>query len=283
MAVWPDSAKADKWLSDIDGALESGRLCCHDAAKLAGRLSFTAQNSFFRLGRAMLRPIFQQQYKPLSQGRARPALRMALRWWRQALAHGVGQRRRLEGRQGVVDIFCDAASTQAKMAAVLVAETGISYTVWTPDEELVGRFLQRKDKQICGLELLGALLGKQLFISPRTRRVITTHCAFIGIITFLKDCKTVRLWTDNDGGLGALVRGSAGAEDHNAIVHAVWLMAAANRIGLFVGRVSSRDNISDYPAEVTTPRCNHWVPLSVPVDPCELWSPGDWENVVRYW
>ena len=174
MAVWPDSAKADKWLSDIDGALESGRLCRHDAAKLAGRLSFTAQNAFFRLGRAMLRPIFQQQYKPLSQGRARPALRMALRWWRQALAHGVGQRRRLEGRQGVVDIFCDAASTPAKVAAVLVAETGISYTVWTPDEELMGRFLQRKDKQICGLELLGAPLGKQLFISPRTRRGSTT-------------------------------------------------------------------------------------------------------------
>ena len=73
----------------------------------------------------------------------------------------------------------------------------------------MGRFLQRKDKQICGLELLGALLGKQFFISPRTRRVITTHCAFIGISTFLKDCagKTARLWTDNDGGLGALVRG----------------------------------------------------------------------------
>ena len=159
MAVWPDTGKTEKWLSGIDGALESGRLCCHDAAKLAGRLSLTAQNAFFRLGRAMLRPIFQQQYKPLSQGRARPALRMALRWWRQALAHGVGQRRRLEGRQGVVDIFCDAASTPAKVAAVLVAETGISYTVWTPDEELMGRFLQRKDKQICGLELLGALLG----------------------------------------------------------------------------------------------------------------------------
>ena len=114
----------------------------------------------------------------------------------------------------------------------------------------------------------------------------TTPCAFIGISTFLKDCagKTVRLWTDNDGGLGALVRGSAGAEDHNAIVHAVWLMAAVNRIGLFVGRVSSRDNISDYPS-----RGDYAVLQSVgaieraPWLPCELWSPGDWENVVRYW
>ena len=58
----------------------------------------------------------------------------------------------------------------------------------------------------------------------------------------------MRIWTDNDGGLGALKAGSAKAIDHNRLVHAVWLLAAKHDIGLFIDRVSSHDSVSDFPS-----------------------------------
>ena len=58
----------------------------------------------------------------------------------------------------------------------------------------------------------------------------------------------MRISTDNDGGLGALKAGSAKASDHNRLVHAVWLLAAKHDIGLFIDRVSSHDNVSDFPS-----------------------------------
>jgi hypothetical protein len=98
---------------------------------------------------------------------------------------------------------------------------------------------------------------------------------------------TVRLWTDNQGGEGALRRGSAKAHDHNAVVHAAWLMAAANSIGLFVGRVPSALNVSDGPtrpegliaSSILSDLGAEW---REPWLPGELWRPRDWANVMRY-
>jgi len=51
-----------KCLSCIRGALQSDLLMAGDAQKLAGRLNWSTQHLFQRLGRAMLRPIYQQKY-----------------------------------------------------------------------------------------------------------------------------------------------------------------------------------------------------------------------------
>ena len=69
--VWLPEKKVEKWSAAIRSALESKKLSATAAAKLAGRLSFTAQSTFYRLGRAMVRPIFKQQYYPLPGGRYR--------------------------------------------------------------------------------------------------------------------------------------------------------------------------------------------------------------------
>ena len=72
----------------------------------------------------------------------------------------------------------------------------------------------------------------------------------LGLVIFKSRCtgKAIRIWTDNDGGLGALVAGGAKAPDHNKMVHAVWTLAADCDMGIFVSRVSTRDNVSDYPS-----------------------------------
>ena len=71
-----------------------------------------------------------------------------------------------------------------------------------------------------------------------------------GLKTFIRECrgKTVRIWTDNEGSHGALKAGSAKVADHNRLVHAMWLLAAENDVGMFVDRVSTNENVSDYPS-----------------------------------
>ena len=56
----------------------------------------------------------------------------------------------------------------------------------------------------------------------------------------------MRIWTDNEGSHGALKAVSAKAADHNRLVRAMWLLAAETDVGLFVDRVSTNENVSDY-------------------------------------
>ena len=80
----PEEKRA-KWLASIEDALAEGCLPARQAQKLGGRLGFAAQAAFRRLGRAMLRPIYRQQYTPLRRGAMSEELRGALVWWRYVL------------------------------------------------------------------------------------------------------------------------------------------------------------------------------------------------------
>lgn len=55
----PSHDEVVKWRSRIESALQSRTLSSGEASKLAGALQWGAQYIFRRLGRAMLRPIFQ--------------------------------------------------------------------------------------------------------------------------------------------------------------------------------------------------------------------------------
>ena len=105
VTVCPNEEKRQKWLDDVSIALDTGTLWANKAGKLAGRLCFRAQNAFHRLGRAMLRPIYQQQHMPLRKGALRPLLAMSLAWWQRVLRHRLWQTKRLGIRSDVVDIF----------------------------------------------------------------------------------------------------------------------------------------------------------------------------------
>ena len=65
-AMMPDQSKVAKCLHTIKQALNSGTLAAGCAQKLAGMLSWATQFMFFKLGRAMIRPIFDQ--KPFRNG-----------------------------------------------------------------------------------------------------------------------------------------------------------------------------------------------------------------------
>ena len=120
--IWPVPEKVSKWRTQIRRAQSDRRLSAHDASKLGGRLSFAAQNIFTKLGRAMVRPLFQQQYDALPGGALRPTLSLALSWWDAVLAGGVGQERCVVRGNSVVDLFCDASGKLGRTAAVLFAD-----------------------------------------------------------------------------------------------------------------------------------------------------------------
>jgi len=58
----PAEKTVNKCLIVIEAALASGILLSGVAQKLAGRLSWSTQRLFHRLGRAMLRPIYMQKF-----------------------------------------------------------------------------------------------------------------------------------------------------------------------------------------------------------------------------
>ena len=66
---------------------QENRLPAGAAGKLAGALSWAATNSWDRVGRALLRPLFAQSHA--ASGRLRSDTRAALHWWREVLSLGL--------------------------------------------------------------------------------------------------------------------------------------------------------------------------------------------------
>ena len=179
IVVCPNEQKLQRWLGDVSLALSTRRLKRQQAEKLAGRLSFTAQNAFHKLGRAMLRPLYQQQHRPLHRGAMRPLLLMSLKWWQQVLQNRRWQTKRLGARTEVVHIFCDAASTPAKAAAVFMSDSVLAFTDWVPPAKLLEELEPRKDQQICALELMAIVLGKYSRYTVRSSCVHRSHVSCI--------------------------------------------------------------------------------------------------------
>ena len=105
----------------------------------------------------------------------------------------------------------------------------------------------------------------------------------LGLCTFpdVLDGKAVRVWTDNQSGECTLRRGSTASDDHNAIIHMTWHLAARANAGLFVHRVPTLPKIADCPSRGDYRLLNAlrsvWRP---PQFPCELWSPASqWLSV----
>lgn len=176
----------------------------------------------------MLRPLFAQQYAPLQGGKLGPLLKLALKWWRQALAKRWCETVPWSLATETVELFCVARSTPARVAAVLVVGSHMWYTDWEPTASVIDIFVRRADCQIMALELLAAAVAL---------------CKFADAL----DGRSVRVWTDNIGGEGALRSGAAKASGHNLIVHGVGLFALRKHMGLCIERVPTDDNISDLP------------------------------------
>ena len=209
-----------------------------DAGKMAGRLSFAARSTFRFMGRAMVKPFYAQQYAATGRKakggaaailRMGPDLRAASEWWIEILKAKWSESRRLNTRTEVVELFCDASSTPPHVAAVLLKKGRLSYTDMPVPQELMDRLPIRKDKQIMALEILAIALGLSTF-----------HGEVAGAV--------LRIWTDNVGCELSIKRGSSKREDHNLLVHAIWLMCARKDLTIWLERVPTDDNISDCPS-----------------------------------
>ena len=80
--------------------------------------------------------------------------------------------------------------------------------------------------------------------------VLELMAIVVALSTFGADLagKTVRVFTDNAGGEGALQKGSAKSWDRNLQVHSFWLTAARLLAALWVERVPTKENIADLPS-----------------------------------
>jgi hypothetical protein len=170
----PSSKKASKWIVCIKAALQNERLSAGEASKLAGRLSWASSSLFKKLGRAMLRPIFDQ--KSRLDGRMSPELRRALQWWVDVLESGLSERREWHGAEGQnVQLFCDASGSPAYLGAVLFVDDQCYFTHFAPPKHLIEKFKRRRDNQIMGLELLSISLGLSTFAELIRGRNVVIH------------------------------------------------------------------------------------------------------------
>ncbi len=142
--------KVVKWRDQIAAAIESQHLDAGGAQKLAGRLMWACQHLFYRVGRAMVKPIYAQV--GTLTGKAGPRLLQALRWWLHVLDHDVSERRDwVLADEAPCYMFVDAASSPARYAAVFVRDGVIEYTDGEPPVSLMCQLKARRDKQIMSL------------------------------------------------------------------------------------------------------------------------------------
>lgn len=110
------------------------------------------------MGRAMIRPIFQQ-IRSWDPSISRE-LSLALRWWQEVLAMGICEHREWnKNASRPLHLFSDARSTPPRIAAVLLGEGSIQYADMQPDEQTLDCFKRGGDGQIMSLELLSIALG----------------------------------------------------------------------------------------------------------------------------
>ena len=85
--------KAAKWLSQIKLAIETGNLDPGASQKLAGRLTWSTQFLFHKLGRAMIKPVYA--HKVAQGGVVGKWLMQALKWWLWVLQCDISQLRQV--------------------------------------------------------------------------------------------------------------------------------------------------------------------------------------------
>ena len=133
------------------------------AQRVVGKLSWGCSHLFKRVGRAMLRPIFDQ--KSRRDGLIGAELRRALLWWLQILRMGLVELRAWDEEvdRPPVHMFADAQGNPPYLAAVLFLPDQCFFTHMSPPTAVMDKFATRGDRQIMGLELLAISLGLSTF------------------------------------------------------------------------------------------------------------------------
>ena len=255
-AFWPSENKIVKWSAEIELALcRKSLAACGGGKKIAGKLNWSAQHVFCRLGRALVRPLYKSRWNKIVES--------SLRWWLEVLSLQIRQPRPWTmPATRPVQMLCDARSSPPRLAAVVYTHDGLSfYTDMAPPSKLLALFQDRKDGQICGLELCAIALGL---------------CTFAEYY----EGRRLHVFSDNAGSEHATQRGSAKAWDHNLIVHSIWYKAATQRCHMVVDRVPTKDNIADLPSREQYELLHAMGTTFVaPVLDSMFWEPSAWDTL----
>ena len=174
LACRPAKRKVIKWVACINAVLKKRKLTPGEASKLAGRLSWCCSNMFRRIGRAMLRPIFDQ--KSRRDGALSADLVRCLLWWKEVLVLEFAELQPWKiADTKTVHLFCDAAGTPPHLGAVLFCDGRVRWTHMEVPQETLEFFRVRRDQQIMGLELLAISLGLATFKQFLAGRNVVVH------------------------------------------------------------------------------------------------------------
>ena len=130
---------------------------------------------FSKIGRAMLRPIFDQ--KSRRDGQLCNELRRSLQWWLRVLGTDMVELRPwkpVTTKAG--HLFCDASANPAQLGAVSILDGTWWWCHYTPPAHILSLFSKRNDNQIMGLELLAVALGLSTFADKLRSRRVVIHC-----------------------------------------------------------------------------------------------------------
>ena len=226
----PSKAKMLKCLVVIREALARKHLPPGHAQKLAGRLRWACTHLFFRLGRAMMQPLYEQHSVP--SGNIGASLHLALEWWEEVLVLGITEKRMWKQPSlPLAHLFVDASGKRGRCAAVLFLDGQRSYTDGVPSPAVMAAFNKRSDWQITTLEIMALAIGLSTFADKlRNRNVV--------------------IWSDNSGAEASTRKGSGRAWDHCRLIHDVWMLALQYGMRIWIERVPSHDNVSDCPSRL---------------------------------
>ena len=208
------------------------------AGQLFGQLGFTCSQFFGRWGRAMLRSISRRQYEPHRYG-LNKQLRYALKWWLRNLHLAPPRGVFLPSQKlPLVISYSDGEG----------ADAGVGIAAWC--SERIGKiplagFLEVPDEVRC---LWSA--QRASFIEDGELKDIAEIEA-IGPLLILHNWPWLvkdALWIhfiDNNGALGALVKGSSSVHEQGVIVGATWSRVAQLRAMPWFDRVDSSSNPVD--------------------------------------
>ena len=144
-----------------------------EASKMSGRLAWACSHTLNKLGRAMLRPLYDQSSR--RDGAMDAELRRALVWWKTVLGMRIAVLRSWHGvRAAPVHLFCDACGKRG-LGAVLFVDGACLWTRTIASQVQIDFFKRRRDKQIMGLELLSITLGFSSFVYWLRHRDVVIH------------------------------------------------------------------------------------------------------------
>ena len=94
----PAPGKVQKWILESSHALKANKLTAGHASKLAGKLSWGCSHMFIRVGRAVLRSLFDQITR--RDSKMSDELKASLRWWKAVLVAGISETKSMGSSTG---------------------------------------------------------------------------------------------------------------------------------------------------------------------------------------